>query len=57
MGPQDVLDELNGKRPTGRLMVPAKKFTQHSVMKESGGAAAAREQKYVLLKTCVRSIQ
>jgi hypothetical protein len=57
VGPQDVLDELNGKRPTGRLMVPAKKFTQHSVMKESGGAAAAREQKYVLLKTCVRSIQ
>ena len=41
VGHQHVPDKLNGKRPTGRLKVPAKKFTQHSVMKESGGFAAA----------------
>jgi hypothetical protein len=57
VGHQDVPDKLNGKRPTGRLKVPGKKFTQQSVMKESGGFAGQGQQKYVAWEACVRSIQ
>jgi hypothetical protein len=46
------------KANTGRLKVSAKKFTQHSVMKESGGFAAARKAKICCTGNyCVQSIQ